>query len=85
MFMTKSFTIQIPKDLEQQLMLRAAQLNIPIETLILETLHQLVQQPDPDDTPKEVVLASLQRALEDAQSSRVYPIEELWDASIKSR
>ncbi|NJO41686.1 MAG: hypothetical protein HC769_20255 [Cyanobacteria bacterium CRU_2_1] len=77
--MTKLLTIQIPEDLEQQLILRAAQLNIPVETLILETLVQLVQQPDPDDTPKEVVLASLHRALEDAQVGRVYPIEELWD------
>jgi predicted transcriptional regulator len=76
--MTKSLTIQIPEDLEQQLIHRAAQLNIPVETLILETLIQLVQQPDPDDTPKEAVLASLQRALEDAQADRVYPIEELW-------
>jgi len=77
--MTKLSTIQIPEDLEQQLTLRAAQLNIPVETLILETLTQLAQQPDPDDTPNEVVLVSLQRALEDAQAGRVYPIEELWD------
>jgi predicted transcriptional regulator len=77
--MTKPLTIQIPEDLEQQLILRAAQLNVPVETLILETLTQLVQHSDPDDTPKEAVLASLQRALEDAQAGRVYPIEELWD------
>lgn len=77
--MTKLSTIQIPKDLEQQLTLRAAQLSIPVETLILETLTQLVQQPDPDDTPNEVVLVSLQRALEDTQAGRVYPIEEPWD------
>jgi len=77
--MTKPLTIQIPEDLEQQLILRAAQAAIPVETLILETLVQLVQQPDPDDTPKDVVLASLHRALEDAQAGRVYPIEALWD------
>ena len=72
-------TIDLPKDIEQQLTLRAAQLNIPLATLILETLIQLVQDPDPDDTPKEEILASLHRALEDAQAGRVIPIEELWD------
>jgi predicted transcriptional regulator len=73
-------TITIPDEIAQQFTLRAAQLNIPLETLITESLLQLTQLPDdPDDTPKEVVLASLQRALEDVQAGRVIPIEELWD------
>jgi hypothetical protein len=33
---------------------------------------------DPDDTPEEIVLASLQRAIEDAQAGCVISIEELW-------
>lgn len=72
-------TIDLPKDLEQQLTIRATQLNIPLATLIVETLIQLVQNPDPDDTPKAEILASLHRALEDAQAGRVFPVEELWD------
>lgn len=73
-------TINIPDDIAQQFTLRAAQLNIPLETLITESLLQFAQFPDdPDDTPKAIVLASLQRALEDAQAGRVIPIEELWN------
>ena len=57
--MTRFLTIQIPEALEQQLSDRAAQLNTTIETLILESLQQLVEQPDPDDTPKAEILAGL--------------------------
>jgi predicted transcriptional regulator len=77
--MNKSLTIQIPEDLEQQLTLRAAQLDVSLETLILESLLQVVQDPDPDDTPKEEILASLHRAFEDIQAGRVIPLSELWD------
>jgi predicted transcriptional regulator len=72
-------TIQIPDDLQQKLTERARQLNIPLETLILESLADLVEPSDPDDTPKEVVLESLRVSLEDVKAGRVYPIEELWD------
>ena len=77
--MTKPLTIQIPDDLEQQLSDRAAQLNTTIETLILESLQQLVEQPDPDDTPKAEILAGLHRAIADAQAGRIIPVEQLWD------
>jgi hypothetical protein len=45
----------------------------------LESLTDLVELADPDDTPKEVVLESLRVSLEDVKAGRVYPIEELWD------
>jgi len=72
-------TIQIPEELERRLTERATQLNIPLETLIVDSLAELVELPDPDDTPKEVVLESLRASLEDVKAGRVYPIEELWD------
>jgi predicted transcriptional regulator len=72
-------TIQIPDDLQQKLTERATQLDIPLETLILESLTDLVELADPDDTPKEIVLESLRVSLEDAKAGRVYPVEELWD------
>ncbi|MGV0023540.1 hypothetical protein [Phormidesmis priestleyi] len=77
--MTKPFTIQIPDDLEQQLSDRAAQLNTTIESLILESLQQMVEQPDPDEMTKAEILAGLQRAMADAQAGRVIPVEQLWD------
>lgn len=72
-------TIQISDDLEQKLTERATRLNIPLETLILDSLTDLVEPSDPDDTPKEVVLESLRASLEDVKAGRVYPIEQLWD------
>ncbi|MBW4443167.1 MAG: hypothetical protein KME10_18395 [Plectolyngbya sp. WJT66-NPBG17] len=36
-------TIDLPKDLEQNLLQQAAQLNIPVETLILQSLRQVTQ------------------------------------------
>ena len=72
-------TIQIPDTLQQKLTERASQLNIPLETLILESLADLVEPLDPDDTPKAAVLESLRVSLEDVKAGRVYPIEALWD------
>jgi hypothetical protein len=80
--MFKPLTIQIPTELEQQLTLRATQLNIPLETFVLRSLHRLVQQDDDDDSndePKEVILASLRTALQEVKDGKVHPIEELWD------
>lgn len=71
--------IQIPDALQQKLTERASQLNIPLETLILESLADLVKPLDPDDTPKAAVLESLRVSLEDVKAGRVYPIEALWD------
>lgn len=36
-------TINIPKDLEQKLIQQATQLNIPLESFILQSLRQLTQ------------------------------------------
>lgn len=36
-------TIDLPTDLEQDLIHQAAQLNVPLQTLILETLRQRTQ------------------------------------------
>ena len=36
-------TIDLPQDLEQDLIRQSSQLNIPIETLILQSLRQLSQ------------------------------------------
>lgn len=80
--MSKPLTIQISTELEQQLTLRAAQLNIPLETFVLQSLHQLVQQDDdgdPNDESKEAILASLRTALQEVKDGKVHPIEELWD------
>jgi predicted transcriptional regulator len=71
--------LQIPDELERKLAERATQLNIPLETLILDSLAELVEPSDPDDTPKEVVLEGLRTSLEDVKAGRVYPIEELWN------
>ncbi len=77
--MTKPLTIHIPDDLEQQLSDRATQLNTTIEFLILESLQQMVEQPDPDEMTKAEILAGLHRAIVDAQAGRVIPVEQLWD------
>jgi predicted transcriptional regulator len=72
-------TIQVPDELEQKLTERATQRNIPLETLILDSLAELVESLDPDDTPKAVVLQGLRASFEDVKAGRVYPIAELWD------
>jgi predicted transcriptional regulator len=72
-------TIQIPQDLEQQLTQRATQLNLSLETFILQALQDIAQTSDLLDTPKIEVLAGFQRALEDIKVGRVSPVETLWD------
>ncbi len=72
-------TIQIPQDLEQQLTQRAALLNLPLETFILQTLQEIAHPSELDDTPKDEVLAGFQRALDDVKAGRISPIESLWD------
>lgn len=36
-------TINLPPDLEQDLIRQAAQSNVPVQTLILQTLRQIIQ------------------------------------------
>jgi predicted transcriptional regulator len=84
--MSTRLTIQIPPELEQQLTRRAAQLNIPVETFVLQSLHQVVQDDNAnqeashyEDEPKEAILASLRTALQEVKDGKIHPIEELWD------
>lgn len=71
-------TIQIPPELEQQLSQLAAQLNLPLETFIIQSLQQIAAA-DRDDTPKAEVLNGLYRALVDVKAGRISPVENLWD------
>ena len=71
-------TLTIPDRLEQQLLQKASQLNLPIETLILQSLRQLFQE-DEEDISKEDILNSLRIALQEVEDGKVHPIAELWD------
>jgi predicted transcriptional regulator len=71
-------TIQIPPELEQQLSHLAAQLNLPLEAFILQSLQQIAAT-DRDDTPKAEVLDGLYRALADVKAGRISPVATLWD------
>ena len=66
-------TLTIPDRLEQQLLEKASQLNLPIETLILQSLRQLFQEDEED------ILNSLRIALQEVEDGKVHPIAELWD------
>jgi hypothetical protein len=71
-------TLTIPDRLEQQLLEKASQLNLPIETLILQSLRQLFQE-DEEELSKEDILNSLRIALQEVKDGKVHPIAELWD------
>ena len=71
-------TLTIPEYLEQQLIEKAGKLNLPIETLILQSLGQLFEE-DEEDLSKEDILNSLLIALQEVKDGKVYPIAELWD------
>ncbi|WP_448599229.1 hypothetical protein [Thermoleptolyngbya sp.] len=77
--MTKTLTIALPDELESQLLQQAQRLDISLEELVLRSLMQSIQQIDEDDEPKEIVLNSLRKALQDASAQRVRPVAELWD------
>ncbi|WP_293131525.1 hypothetical protein [Microcoleus sp. bin38.metabat.b11b12b14.051] len=71
-------TLTIPEYLEQQLIDKAGKLNLPIETLILQSLGQLFEE-DKEDLSKEDILNSLLIALQEVKDGKVHPIAELWD------
>jgi hypothetical protein len=71
-------TLTIPDNLEQQLLEKASQLNLPIETLILQSLRELFQE-DEEEQSKEDILNSLLIALQEVKDGKVHPIAELWD------
>ncbi|MGB3264302.1 MAG: hypothetical protein WBA89_10090 [Microcoleus sp.] len=72
-------TLTIPEYLEQQLLEKASKLNLPIETLILQSLGQLFEE-DKNDPSKEDILNSLLIALREVEDGKVHPIAELWDS-----
>ena len=77
--MAKTLTIQIPDDLEQQLTLQAETLNLSLEEFILQFLAQVIPPNDPDDEPRESVLAGLRQAWQEARAVQTIPLEQLWD------
>jgi hypothetical protein len=77
--MSKPLTIQLPEDLEQELILRANQLNIPLESFVLESLQQLIAQRDPDDDSIESVREGIRQGWHEAMTGQTYPISQLWD------
>ncbi|MDX2245089.1 MAG: hypothetical protein NW224_30800 [Leptolyngbyaceae cyanobacterium bins.302] len=77
--MTRTLTIQLPDGLEQQLTHQAQQLNLSLEDFILQSLAQVVRLDDPDDEPKESVLAGLRQAWQEVRAGKTIPLENLWD------
>ncbi|MEG4285937.1 hypothetical protein QUB68_22660 [Microcoleus sp. A006_D1] len=71
-------TLTIPDNLEEQLLEKASQLNLPIETLILQSLRQLFEK-DEKEQSKADILNSLLIALQEVKDGKVHPIAELWD------
>lgn len=47
--MSKTLAIQLPDELQEQLLQRANKLNISLESLVLQSLTQLVSSPTPDE------------------------------------
>lgn len=51
-------TIDLPPDLEQDLIRQAAQSNVPLQTLILQALRQIIQPPSVSTSQwSEIVLS----------------------------
>ena len=51
-------TIELPQDLEQDLIRQAAQSNVPLQTLIIQALRQLTQTtPSPVSQWSDVILS----------------------------
>ena len=50
-------TIELPPDLEQDLIHQAAQSNIPLQTLVLQALRQLTQSPSEISQWSEIILS----------------------------
>lgn len=75
-------TIDLPQDLQASLTEQATQLNISIETLILQAIRTYTQSPeilDPDDDPTETVIESIRQGWHEAMTGQTYPIAQLWD------
>ncbi|BAU09559.1 hypothetical protein LEP3755_00300 [Leptolyngbya sp. NIES-3755] len=72
-------TIDLPQDLQTHLIEQAQQLNLSIETLILQSLQERFQSPDPDETPTEVVIEGIHQGLHEASTGQTIPLSQMWD------
>ncbi|MGG6263425.1 hypothetical protein ACQ4M3_03595 [Leptolyngbya sp. AN03gr2] len=72
-------TIELPQDLQTHLAEQAQQLNLSIETLILQSLQERFQSPDPDETPTEVVIEGIHQGLHEAFTGQTIPLSQMWD------
>ncbi|NES80817.1 MAG: hypothetical protein F6K10_05125 [Moorea sp. SIO2B7] len=72
--MSKTLTIKVPDKLEQQLLQKASQLNISLETLILKSLNQVVNLPKKDDDPLLPLLGTLKAEVTDIGENHDYYI-----------
>ncbi|PNW39150.1 UNVERIFIED_CONTAM: hypothetical protein BEN50_15510 [Euhalothece sp. KZN 001] len=50
-------TIELPPDLEQDLIHQAARSNIPLQTLVLQALRQLAQSPSESSQWSDIILS----------------------------
>ena len=75
-------TLDLPQDLQASLTEQATQLNISIETLILQAIRTYTTSPeipDPDDDPTETVIEGIRQGWHEAMTGQTYPIAQLWD------
>jgi predicted transcriptional regulator len=72
-------TIELPKDLQDSLAEQAEHLNLSIETLILQSLQERFQPPDPDETPTEVAIEGIRQGLYEAFTGQTIPLSQMWD------
>lgn len=74
--------LDLPQDLQASLTEQATQLNISIETLILQAIRTYTKSPeilDPDDDPTETVIEGIRQGWHEAMTGQTYPIAQLWD------
>lgn len=72
-------TIDLPQDLQVHLAEQAQQLNLSVETLILQSLQERFQSPDPDETPTETVIEGIHQGLYEALTGQTIPLSQMWD------
>ncbi|BAS57151.1 MULTISPECIES: type II toxin-antitoxin system RelN family antitoxin [Leptolyngbya] len=72
-------TIDLPQDLQVHLAEQAQQLNLSVETLILQSLQERFQAPDPDETPTETVIEGIHQGLYEALTGQTIPLSQMWD------
>jgi hypothetical protein len=70
-------TIDLPQDLEQDLIHQAAESNIPLQTLVLQALRQLVQ-------PKSATIAQWPDAILNYQGDPDFPAFESYRVELLS-